>query len=441
MSYAIQHRLHGAVAWPFHLLNVLLHAGASALVAELARRLTGSGCVALVAGLLFAAHPVHVEAVAYLVGRAESACAAGVLGAMVLATRRLTAPRALAIFACLAAAVLSKEQGLLGPFMVLGVVWARKAAARAPRPFRSPAELVPWVSSERTAARILTVLTLFAVSGYVAYREHILPWAWDASLLDAVTQPMSRSTTADRALIPLALFGRAVALIAAPVKLSPDYGLAIMTPAQRWDDPYLYLGVAAAVAFVAIAIIAIRRRARVVLLLLACAAISYGMVANVFLIGVVFAERLLYLPSAFLIVLAAIGVAKLPRRATACFVIGVIVLLGLRTVTYAARWNDRLGLYRAGVAENPRSVRLHVLLTDELLKRGDVDAAARVNAGAIALAPDYWKPWADAAHVAARRGDLDAAAAALERAWRLKGDPPELLGVEREVNELRRRGH
>src|SRR5207302_1491031 len=77
MSYALQAKLHGrgeGAAWAFHLVNVLLHAAASAAVAELARRVSRSSAAALVAGLLFAAHPIHVEAVANIVGRAELMC-------------------------------------------------------------------------------------------------------------------------------------------------------------------------------------------------------------------------------------------------------------------------------------------------------------------------------------------------------------------------------
>src|SRR5258706_13617174 len=73
LSYAVQWKLSGDRAWPFHAVNILLHAAASALVAELARRLAQRRAVAVLAGLLFAAHPLHVEGVAYIVGRAASA--------------------------------------------------------------------------------------------------------------------------------------------------------------------------------------------------------------------------------------------------------------------------------------------------------------------------------------------------------------------------------
>src|ERR1700677_793793 len=73
-SFALQWWLSGGRAWPFHLVNLLLHAGVAAGVAELARRLAGVRA-AFFAGLVFAAHPIHVEAVAGVVGRAEELCA------------------------------------------------------------------------------------------------------------------------------------------------------------------------------------------------------------------------------------------------------------------------------------------------------------------------------------------------------------------------------
>src|SRR5436190_7618839 len=103
MTYAAQWWLHGvheSTAWAFHLVNVLSYAGVCALVAELARRLNGMK-LALLAGLLFAAHPIHVEATAYIVGRAELMCALGAVGALVLMLKRpMTTARAIAITGC-----------------------------------------------------------------------------------------------------------------------------------------------------------------------------------------------------------------------------------------------------------------------------------------------------------------------------------------------------
>src|SRR6266699_7103662 len=67
-SYAIDTQLHSA-AW-FHAVNLVLHAGVAVAVTMLARR-WASATAAMAAGLIFAVHPVHVEVVASIVGRAD----------------------------------------------------------------------------------------------------------------------------------------------------------------------------------------------------------------------------------------------------------------------------------------------------------------------------------------------------------------------------------
>src|SRR5207302_4973112 len=124
---------------------------------------------------------------------------------------------------------------------------------------------------------------------------------------------------------PFALLGRAAALIVLPLKLSPEYGLAVIGPHQRFSDPYLDLGLVTLLAGLVAAVRAWRSSARTVLFLLLCTALTYAMVANVKLIGVVFAERLLYLPSVFVLILAAMALARLKGR-TRTIVVALVLL-------------------------------------------------------------------------------------------------------------------
>jgi len=110
MTFAVQKWLHGNLAWPYHLVNWLLHAGVSAMVALLANRVANLRA-AWVAGVLFAVHPIHVEVVAGIVGRLDLLCALPMLLAMYLFPRPMTARRVVAIVACFFGAVLSKETG------------------------------------------------------------------------------------------------------------------------------------------------------------------------------------------------------------------------------------------------------------------------------------------------------------------------------------------
>ncbi len=56
---------------PYHLVNLLLHSLVSVVVSVFAWRILGDRWVALLAGILFAVHPLHTEAVSNTVGRAE----------------------------------------------------------------------------------------------------------------------------------------------------------------------------------------------------------------------------------------------------------------------------------------------------------------------------------------------------------------------------------
>ncbi|KTF95300.1 hypothetical protein cypCar_00024573 [Cyprinus carpio] len=71
LSFRLNYALGGLDPWGFHLVNAVLHCATTALFSSLSSLLLGSGCWSLLAGLLFAAHPIHTEAVAGIVGRAD----------------------------------------------------------------------------------------------------------------------------------------------------------------------------------------------------------------------------------------------------------------------------------------------------------------------------------------------------------------------------------
>src|SRR5712691_7632625 len=119
--------LVGRIAW-FHAANLLWHAGASVALAAIARRWSGERA-ALAAGLVFAVHPVHVEAVANIVGRAEVMAALFVLLAVYAA---LAHDSLWWSAAALAAGLLSKENAVVAPGLI---VWGW-IMGLAPRPSR-----------------------------------------------------------------------------------------------------------------------------------------------------------------------------------------------------------------------------------------------------------------------------------------------------------------
>jgi len=410
-SFAIQWWLHGDRPWAFHLVNILLSAAVCAAVAELARRLAGIK-VAWIAGLLFAAHPVHVEAVAGIVGRCEESCALLICVAVILFLRAPMTPlRAASITLCAIAAELCKEQGMLLPVILLAVVFFTGRR---------------WQSQREKSAMLLLAMGLcWATAGLIFMREQVLrlPFEWDARFLDVSIQPLVRSSRGEHALIVFALLGRYAQLLIAPVYLSIDYGMNVITGHENWRDPYLYAGLATAGVMSVFLILALLRGRKIEALCLIIAAMIYSMVSNVVIIGTIFGERLIYLPSIFLLIWGAIQLARL-RLAALCWVLTPILLLGcVRAETYAWRWNDRLQFYQTSLAEQPKSVRLYELVTAELLGRGDMAGAARVAEQGRQAVPDYWNIWYMSGHIAEEQGDDRGALEMYRKAFNLQPMP------------------
>jgi hypothetical protein len=317
--------------------------------------MTASSTVGLIAGVLFAVHPIHVEAVANIIGRAELLCALGLIGALSLYLRPLTPGRVIAIWLCFLVALLSKEQGMLLPLLILLATPLRR-------------------THERSSLLLLVILLLWTSASYIYVREntiHLKFW-WDRGFLDPVINPILLSRGPDRWLMPLALLGRYVELLIVPWRLCPDYGGKIIGSVISLREPYFWIGVLSSIGGAVTIIVAALKRAWAVLLCLLSFVLLFGMVSNhLTLIGVNLAERLMYIPSAVICVLFGMMLVRLPPRATVALVSIAVARFCLRTATYAWQWNDRLRLYSYSAAQWPESVRMRLLLAEELAVRRD----------------------------------------------------------------------
>jgi hypothetical protein len=414
--FALQWWLHGDRPWAFHLVNILLNAAAAAAVAELARRLAGARA-GYCAGLLFAAHPLHVEAVAEIVGRADILCTLLILCGLVLYLRRpLTTRRAAAISACSIGAMLSKEQGMLMPFMLLALAYCRPDDA-------NPSAQTP---PEKQARQWLILGAIWPLAALIIVREEVLKlkFEWDRHFIDYATQPLSHSGLKDHLLMLFVILGHYAQLMIAPVKLSIDYGLSVLTAAASLRDPYLYAGFAMAIAFALALITSIRRRNGPAVFCLIAAALSYAIISNVIIIGTIFGERLMYLPSAFVLIWVALQCSRVRPGVRAGILTVLLILGGIRTFTYAARWNDRSSFYSISQTEQPKSVRLSILVGQELESEGRYDEAAKIAEAAAAATPDYWNIWYLCGLIEEERHDYPRALSMYNKAFDLQKSVP-----------------
>ena len=400
-SFAIENYLHGDRPWIFHAINILLHAATCALVALLAARLAGSAA-AWVAGILFAVHPVHVEAVAGLVGRAESACAIGLLGALVIFLRpgKLGGARVGGIAACFVVALLCKEQGILLPILLL---------------FAYPLRGGWRDHDERKKLKLLAVSIFWICAGYLFLRERVASFSWERSRLDWYVNPMILSTGRDRLLMPLVLLGHYARLLVLPTTLSIDYGGGIIGSVARLNDPYLYVGTVALLTWFALFGIAWKRRRFDLIFCLLSLALCYGMIGNVIaLIGTIFADRLMYLPSIFFVMLVGVEAVAIRRDVVVAFLVVVSCFASVRTFTYARLWNNPERLYCYTLANHPNSERAAALLASLYLDRKDWNRSLSVAEAIERYWPGQWQPYAMRIRALSGAGKYDEAIAAAD---------------------------
>ena len=275
-SWRLQWSEGAAAAGGMKLANVLLHAAASVLVLLVARRLGLGAGGSLAAGLLFAAHPVHAEAVAWISARSELLATLLVLAGWLahLSERRGAA----AISAVLVgAACLAKENALLAPLLFLAADWLLRRRVRAGR------------LALQVAACALVAGLHVAVAGR--------PLPGDAPFADL---PLW-----ERCGVAANILGRALLLLVWP------HPLVVFRPR---DD---FLGAQAlplaAVLLAGAAALLLWRRQRVAAACLLLLPLSLLAVLNLVPIGATFAERFLYLPSVLFCCAAGAALAAVGR--------------------------------------------------------------------------------------------------------------------------------
>jgi tetratricopeptide (TPR) repeat protein len=391
-------------AW-FHLTNVVLHAGASALVALLiARFWTPAG--ALLGGVLFAVHPVHVEAVANVVGRAELLAAVCFLGGCLVwlaahddaraGFRRTIVPVLFAL------AVFSKESAVMMP-AVLPLLDLASGELRA----RGLRDYI------RRNALAYALLALVA-AGYVVARAAVLGEAGGPERLDPSLEVIDSAR--DRILTALQAWPVWLRLLLLPVTLLADYGPRILAPIQAYDRDVL-LGAVILLAAVGGGVAAMRRGADRTALALLWFPVTILPVSNLFFpIGVIVAERTLYLPAVALSFGAAALLLRWPalpplrQRLAAAALAAVLAVFAVRSIVRVPEWDSTDRIMLALVRDRPDAFRGQWHMARMARAAGDDQGALRSYGEALELWPHRQRMVFEAIGFAAEVRRLDYAA-------------------------------
>lgn len=427
-SLALNEWMMGPAPAGFHVVNALLHGAVSAEVVILAGALGLSPGGALAAGLLFASHPVHVEAVAPVTGRSELLAAMFALASWIChlhgrrgRERGTISPRRATLFAAAAvvlfvAGALSKENALVLPALILAGDLG--TATRATR----------WRSR-------LAPLAGMAVAGVMvlALREAVIPGLPPGSPLGSAFGGVG---TATRVMTGVGVLGRYLWLMFFPVTLSADYSYHQIPLISSPLDPLFLTSAAVHTALAAAGMLLVARRRVSGLGILVYLGALFPVSNILFSIGTVMGERLLYLPSVGL----CLAVPALRRemsgprpassgRTAAAVAVGIVVtLFAARASVRISDWKDQMTLFTATVRTSPRSAKAHYNLGTALEERGNRAAAMEAYRKAIEIKPDMSQALRNLGLDHLAEGRAEEAVGPLAEAAKLDPSVPDVLG-------------
>ncbi len=315
LSYAVNYALAGKDPISYHAVNIILHASVSIAAWWLLWMLFRRADLATLASVLFAVHPIHVEVVAGLVGRAEMMASLGFILTLLTAIKCLQTPTvkgrwiwgALSLLPA-AIAVGSKENGLtvLPALVLLPFFFEKEVQPNAPAGWmgrlragrlgrfvgfsvvQRAQRLIPTMLFSGIAVVVYLLIRISVLGGMSGPRNMVQIFDFD--------NPLASLSGMPRLLSAFKMLARYGWMLVWPFNPSPDYSYGAIPLVLRINDPGWIIGVLGA-CFAAWAGWALRRRTAS-LFGICLFLITFVITSNIFfLIGTMLAERLLYLPS------------------------------------------------------------------------------------------------------------------------------------------------
>lgn len=369
-GYLLCYRLFGPVAYGFHLVNLLLNAGVVLLVFKVTERLFGKKSVAIFASAVFALHPIHTEAVAWIAAVTELE-----LGLFYLLTfwffliesqpaGRRSDLAYVAMTASFILTLISKEQALTLP--ALTAIYEHF--------YRTDRDTTTF-SQKVSRYRVLWLLAF----GYILFR--IFQFGAFAPFLQR-----PNVNWYEVVLSAAALFGQYVWKMFWPADLCAFY---VFRKSTSLHDPRTLAGIGIVIGCI-LAFWWLWQHARIASFGVLWFVLTLGPVLNPrWMAASVFTERYLYLPSVGFCWIMAWGAVRLWD--CACdwkrslmwrrTLVSVLVLTGLlcltRIVTRNRVWRDDLTLYTKTLEAEPDAMLIHTYLGITYWNRGYVGEAEK----------------------------------------------------------------
>ncbi|NVB38296.1 hypothetical protein G6O69_10675 [Pseudenhygromyxa sp. WMMC2535] len=436
LAWNLAWKLGGGDPFPFHLLGWLAHLACVALVWRLGQRLSLPTPAPALAALLFALMPIHVDAVASIVGFADVLSTLGVLVVAIACLAPRRASWALVALGSLIALGAKESGAIIAPLAILAWLLAPRFAPRfAPKETheskaKAPAHLRPLLAALAIALTSLALLARARVLG-----------SWTAQHITFGVNPLLDAPASIRLTAPFGLWTHylQVALLGTPLSADHSYDAIPLTGPEGWLRAALGLAIVLFLATWAVA--SWRRRQATRAWLIAWLLGAGALACQLFtLLPAIYAERLFYGASVPLTLLAAETLAPLlQRRLPTIALLAYLTLQATLSAAHTHAWTSEDGITAITVAASPRSARAQVWRTRVLLRAGEPERALIHADIASDILPDWGIPDALAGSAL---DSLDRPAEAAQRfAQATKVAPQEPEVADLAIQFLLRYGH
>jgi len=365
-TYLVDYMVYGLRPYGFHITNIILHALATGLIVIMIYFLGGTTATSLIAGLLFASHPVHTESVSWIVGRAELLACIACFSCIIFWTRYRKEGTRIDLVFCLIFYFLgmaSKEIAAPLPAVLLAGdllgLFSSKDSVRRYHLFSG--------QSIKSLAPYLLLLVVFIL--YACVRISVLGRFGGST----VEQILHTAPSYVRWFTAISSIGKYAQLLILPVELRIDYGDFKIFSFLDWR---FLLGSCVTIGLILLVIKKYRRRPAYCFWASWFLIFVFPVTNIIFQLGVTLAERFLYIPSASICALVGILTAKLFEKyrfpSTRKLLFSVLVLMlvacSYKTIERNRDWQDTERFWRKAVEQSPNSAKMLYNLSHYILK-------------------------------------------------------------------------
>ncbi|MBI5375720.1 MAG: tetratricopeptide repeat protein [Candidatus Schekmanbacteria bacterium] len=412
--YMADYHVFGMNPWGFHITNIMFHAGTALLVFLIVLMLMGSKQLylpAFASGIVFAVHPIHTEAVAWIGGLPELSFSFFYLLSFYLYAKAggTWNFKYVLSFIFFFFASLCKEPALTLPLFLFFYDYSLDKLPSPVISIKTFGYLLKRYFPYLTVAVLYFILRAYALSGYSPLKNH------------------PELNTYEYFINIFPLFTQYIVKLIMPVNLNVYHVFHPVMSLFKWQS---VIGIMAVIAFVCLAYIAKRRNSAVFTGMLL---IAVPLLPALYIPAVgenVFSERYLYLPSAGFAILFSVGIKnlrslRLPGKENIIPIILLFVISGLYsldTVKRNSAWKDEFTLWTDAVKKSPDAEAPHNNLAIALRSRGMFDKSIEEYHAAIELRPRDSNAHYNLAVAYQIRGFTDKAIEEYEIALKLKPD-------------------